>query len=227
MQRRSDATTLSVQTIQRLPYYLDYLRKLEAEGCTVVSAPTVAAHFKYGEIQVRKDFAAVCSSSGRPRQGFDVKTLISDIESVLGYNNSTDAVLVGAGSLGHALLSYKGFRDYGLNIVAAFDVAESVVGTKIKNIPVFHSDEIVKLCKRMNIHIGIITVPAAAAQSVCNLLIEGGVRAIWNFSPVHLNVPEGILIQNENMAASLAVLSRALREVLERESSVASVDDDK
>ncbi|NLM56935.1 MAG: redox-sensing transcriptional repressor Rex [Clostridiales bacterium] len=227
MQRRSDATTLSVQTIQRLPYYLDYLRKLEAEGCTVVSAPTVAAHFKYGEIQVRKDFAAVCSSSGRPRQGFDVKTLISDIESVLGYNNSTDAVLVGAGSLGHALLSYEGFRDYGLNIVAAFDVAESVVGTKIKNIPVFHSDEIVKLCKRMNIHIGIITVPAAAAQSVCNLLIEGGVRAIWNFSPVHLNVPEGILIQNENMAASLAVLSRALREVLERESSVASVDDDK
>ncbi|HOQ14317.1 MAG TPA: redox-sensing transcriptional repressor Rex [Bacillota bacterium] len=227
MQRRSDATTLSVQTIQRLPYYLDYLRKLEAEGCTVVSAPTVAAHFKYGEIQVRKDFAAVCSSSGRPRQGFDVKTLISDIESVLGYNNSTDAVLVGAGSLGHALLSYEGFRDYGLNIVAAFDVAESVVGTKIKNIPVFHSDEIVKLCKRMNIHIGIITVPAAAAQSVCNLLIEGGVRAIWNFSPVHLNVPEGILIQNENMAASLAVLSRALREVLERESNVASVDDDK
>lgn len=227
MQRRSDATTLSVQTIQRLPYYLDYLRKLEAEGCTVVSAPTVAAHFKYGEIQVRKDFAAVCSSSGRPRQGFDVKTLISDIESVLGYNNSTDAVLVGAGSLGHALLSYEGFRDYGLNIVAAFDVAESVVGTKIKNIPVFHSDEIVKLCKRMNIHIGIITVPAAAAQSVCNLLIEGGVRAIWNFSPVHLNVPEGILIQNEKMAASLAVLSRALREVLERESNVASVDDDK
>lgn len=227
MQRRSDATTLSVQTIQRLPYYLDYLRKLEAEGCTVVSAPTVAAHFKYGEIQVRKDFAAVCSSSGRPRQGFDVKTLISDIESVLGYNNTTDAVLVGAGSLGHALLSYEGFRDYGLNIVAAFDVAESVVGTKIKNIPVFHSDEIVKLCKRMNIHIGIITVPAAAAQSVCNLLIEGGVRAIWNFSPVHLNVPEGILIQNENMAASLAVLSRALREVLERESNVASVDDDK
>lgn len=227
MQRRSDATTLSVQTIQRLPYYLDYLRKLEAEGCTVVSAPTVAAHFKYGEIQVRKDFAAVCSSSGRPRQGFDVKTLISDIESVLGYNNSTDAVLVGAGSLGHALLSYEGFRDYGLNIVAAFDVAESVVGTKIKNIPVFHSDEIVKLCKRMNIHIGIITVPAAAAQSVCNLLIEGGVRAIWNFSPVHLNVPEGILIQNENMAASLAVLSRALREVLERESNVASVDEDK
>lgn len=227
MQRRSDATTLSVQTIQRLPYYLDYLRKLEAEGCTVVSAPTVAAYFKYGEIQVRKDFAAVCSSSGRPRQGFDVKTLISDIESVLGYNNSTDAVLVGAGSLGHALLSYEGFRDYGLNIVAAFDVAESVVGTKIKNIPVFHSDEIVKLCKRMNIHIGIITVPAAAAQSVCNLLIEGGVRAIWNFSPVHLNVPEGILIQNENMAASLAVLSRALREVLERESNVASVDDDK
>lgn len=215
MEQKRTGETISIQTFRRLPYYLEYLKGLRAKGIDVVSSPTVAAYFHYSEIQVRKDFAAVASVPGKPRHGFDIPDMICAIETMLGYHNANDAVLVGAGSLGHALLSYGGFRDYGLHIVAAFDTDPGLIGTEISRISILSADKISDLCSRLRIHIGIITVPTASAQQVCDQLIAGGIQAIWNFSPVHLSVPEGILVQNENMAASLALLSRHLSEKID------------
>jgi redox-sensing transcriptional repressor len=203
---------ISLQAYQRLPYYLQYLKKLQHRGHETVSAPIVAAHFNYSEIQVRKDFAAVSSLQGKPKQGFDIRTLIYDIEHVLGYHNYNEAVLVGAGSLGKALLAFNGFDNYGINITAAFDTNEALIGTEINGKKILSADNISDLCRRMSIHIGIIAVPEEQAQLVCDQLIAGGIMAVWNFAPVHLSVPKHILVQNENMAASLALLSKYLRE---------------
>ena len=205
---------LSLQAFQRMPYYLQYLKELYRNGVLTTSSPAVSAHFGFTEIQVRKDFAAVCSSRGIPRHGFDTKQLIDDIETLLGYRNTNDAVLVGAGVFGSALLQYKDLSKYGMQIVAGFDIKEALVGKPLHGKPVFHASKITELCRRMKIHIGIITVPAEQAQAVCDLLISGGILAIWNFAPVHLSVPDDILVQNENPAVSLALLSRHLQERL-------------
>lgn len=207
-------TELPVQTLKRLPYYLQYLRELREQNIKLVASPAVAAYFKSTEIQVRKDFAAVCPSGGKPRQGFSVDELIEDIEDILGYNNVNEAVLAGAGSLGHALISYRGFADYGLKIVAAFDSDPALTDSVINGVKVLPAEKMSELCRRMRVHIGIITVPQSNAQQVCDSLIDGGVLAIWNFSTTHLIVPDGVLVQNENMAASLALLSRHLNEKL-------------
>jgi redox-sensing transcriptional repressor len=188
------------------------LKTLNNENATTISAPVIAKALNLNEVQVRKDLAAVSSSGGKPKTGFVVSELIFDLEEFLGYDNVTEAVLVGVGQLGKALLSYKGFDGYGLKIVVAFDSDEAVAGMKIGETRVFPVEKLMDLCQRLNVHIGIITVPAQEAQNVCDMLVEAGIRAIWNFAPVHLNVPEHIIVQNENLAASLAVLSKQLTE---------------
>ena len=134
----------------------------------------------------------------------------------MGYHDVDSAVLVGAGSLGNALLSYKGFGSYGLDIVAAFDSDDDIIGKEICGKKVLPVDKLSEMCRRLNIHIGIIAVPESQAQTVCDQLVAGGVLAIWNFAPVHLSVPKNILVQNENMAASLAILSKHLKENLSK-----------
>jgi len=206
--------SISIQAVQRMPSYLQYLKHIRADGIETISSAKAAAHFGLSEIQVRKDFASVSPSSGKPKAGFSINSLIDSIEQYLGFRNTNEAVLTGVGSLGRALLSYDGFDAYGLSIVAAFDCDTIKIGTDINSKPILPSDEIDRVCHRMNINIGIITVPAEHAQYVCNQYVSGGVRAIWNFAPVHLCVPKGILVQNENMAVSLAMLSKHLRETL-------------
>ena len=127
---------------------------------------------------------------------------------------SSAIVIVGAGSLGKALLNYSGFKAYGLNIIAAFDLCEEP--TEFQGKTVFPIAQLGSFCRKVNVHIGIITVPASSAQEICDLLVESGIRAIWNFAPVHLVVPDGILVQNENMASSLALLSNHLREQMKK-----------
>ena len=207
--------SISRQALQRMPYYLQALRTALDSGAEIISAPTVAAQLGLNEVQVRKDFASVSNIAGKPKTGFQTRELIGAIESCLGYDNSNEAVLVGAGSLGRALLSYRGFEAYGLSIVAAFDVDPNLTGGEISGKQVLPMSKLPSICQSMNIHIGIITVPASQAQAVCDALVGSGVLAIWNFAPMHLNTPEGILVQNENMAASLAVLSKHLSERLE------------
>ncbi|HWS42850.1 MAG TPA: redox-sensing transcriptional repressor Rex [Pseudoflavonifractor sp.] len=204
--------TISRQTLLRLPQYLNYLKTLPS-GIEYISATALAQAMNLGDVQVRKDLAAV-SDRGRPKVGYETSGLIYDIESFLGYDNADSAVIVGAGNLGRALLSYEGFSTYGLDIVAGFDTDRVRQGVTENGKRIFPLSRLGEICQRVKIKIGIIAVPAAAAQSVCDTMIGAGVLAVWNFAPVHLTVPEGILVQNENMAVSLAVLSKHLADKL-------------
>lgn len=219
MREGDKPTVISKQALQRLPYYIRFLRGLKEQNVQVIAAPAVAAELGLNEVQVRKDLAAMSNSHGKPKAGFIVAELIENMEEALGYNNSDDAILVGVGSLGRALLGYSGFAEGGLNMVAAFDSDPALVGSIISGKPVFPMNKLKDICSRMNIHIGVITVPASAAQAVCDELVGAGILAIWNFAPTHLTVPPHILVQSENMAASLALLSNHLRQRL-REDSV-------
>jgi len=197
--------------LKRMPRYLTYLRRKRAEGLERISSPMIAADLMLNSVQVRKDLAYI-SDSGKPRTGFSVKALIRDIERFLGYGNTKDAVLVGAGHLGKTLLTYEGFAGYGLQILAAFDVQEDLIGTEVYGKPVFPVSRLSEMTRRLCATIGIITVPADSAQEVCDLLVQGGVQGIWNFAPVHLEVPENVIVQNEDIAASLVLLSNKLAE---------------
>ena len=204
---------ISKRTLYRLPVYLSLLQEKVKEGVEYISATSIANILGLNHVQVRKDLSCA-SSAGRPKVGYETKVLIKDLQNFLDYNNTKDAVIVGAGGLGKALLGYDGFKSYGLNIVAAFDVNSALCGKQINGKTIFHVDKLSELTKRMNIHIGIITAPAENAQSICDTLVKSGVLAIWNFAPVSLTVPRGIIVQNENMATSLAILSNKLNEVL-------------
>ena len=204
----------SKNQLRRLPVYLSYLREKQAEGLEVISSPQIAASLNLSEEQVRKDIALVSSRDGKPKVGRDIKLLIFDIEEFLGYNDSHKTILVGAGHLGRALMAHDGFASYGLNIIAAFDNDICKTNCIFNGKNIYHISELEKRCAKLKAHIGIITVPPQYAQSICDRLVASGIKAIWNFASVQLNVPEGVIVQNENMASSLAVLSNKLKEML-------------
>ena len=206
---------ISKSVLKRLPGYLAYLKSMPENAPANISATALANALGMGEVQVRKDLAMV-SDGGRPKIGYLRESLIDDIEQFLGYDNTTDAVLIGAGKLGQALMGYKGFDDYGLNVLAAFDAAPKMEKTD-EGKPIYHIDKLTHFCRTHKVLMGIITVPADAAQSVADQLIAGGIKAIWNFAPTHLDVPANILVQNENMATSLAVLSVHLQAQIKEE----------
>lgn len=204
----------SKATISRLPTYLRFLREAEAAGDENVSSTRIAEHLNLNPVQVRKDLALVSSSSGKPRLGFTVSELVDGIERFLGLRNTHDAVLVGVGHLGGTLLLYEGFRNYGLNIVAAFDSDRSLVGKSVGGVKILGCEKLGSTVQKLNIKMGIITVPKSAAQSVAEEMEKCGIRAIWNFAPVHLNVSEDVAVKYEDLAASLAVLSKKLEDKL-------------
>ena len=200
---------ISKSVLKRLPGYLSYLKSIPEGESVYISATALANALGMGEVQVRKDLAMV-SDGGRPKIGYLRNQLIEDISQFLGYDNTTDAILVGAGKLGQALMGYKGFDAYGLNILAAFDAAPACDRTDDGK-PIYDMKKLASFCRENSVLMGIITVPAPYAQQVCDKLIECGIKAIWNFAPTHLDVPANILVQNENMATSLAVLSMHLQ----------------
>lgn len=208
--------TISTQALQRMPYYLQHLKMLKSQGLEVIAAPAIAENLSLNEVQVRKDFAAISTTKGKPKAGFVIKELIDNMEDFLGYHNVNDAVLIGAGSLGKALLSYEGFDNYGMHIVTAFDIDSKLVGSEICGKTILPVDKLSEMCKRMNIHIGIIAVPEDHAQAVCDQLIDGGILGIWNFAPIYLSTSKDIIVQNENMAVSLALLSKRLEESISK-----------
>ena len=200
---------ISKSVLKRLPGYHAYLKTLQNSDSPYISATAIANALDMGEVQVRKDLAMV-SDGGRPKVGYVRERLIEDIEQFLGYDNTTDAILVGAGRLGQALLGYNGFDEYGLNILAAFDIRPE---TKRKDSgkPILPLDQMVPFCKEHKILMGIITVPTEFAQEACDRMIQAGIKAIWSFSPTHLDVPDHVMVHNENMANSLAILSMHLQ----------------
>ena len=207
---------ISKQTLHRLPLYLNYCTSLPEDTPEYISSTAIAEALNLYPVQVRKDLASI-GCCGRPKVGYVTKDLIEDIRQFLGYNDQNSAIIVGAGKLGKALLSYSGFDRYGLDILAAFDCNPAVVGTTEDEKQVLPVERMKTFCKRLNVRIGIITVPSSQAQNACDALVESGIRAIWNFAPVHLHVPENILVQNENMASSLAVLSNHLAEQMQKQ----------
>ena len=209
---------ISKSVLKRLPGYLAYLKNMPEDAPTHISATALANALGMGEVQVRKDLAMV-SAGGRPKIGYQREALINDIEQFLGYDNTTDAVLIGAGKLGQALMGYKGFDEYGLNILAAFDAHPKQSRTE-EGKPIYPISKLTQFCRSHKVLMGIITVPAEGAQEVADQLIAGGIKAIWNFAPAHLDVPAGILVQYENMATSLAVLSVHLQAQIKEEKEV-------
>lgn len=202
---------VSLNTLKRLPHYLNYLKTLDPEGN--ISSTEIAKKLGLNDVQVRKDLSAV-SSGGRPKIGYNVNALMCELKEFLGYNSVNPAILIGAGNLGRALMSYRGFSEYGLNIVAGFDMNPALVGCKVDGKEILSIDDVVSYCRKNHVKIGVITTPAHASQAVCDLLINAGIKAIWNFAPAHVTVPEGVLVQNENMACSLALLSKHLNQML-------------
>lgn len=200
-----------------MPGYLRYLKKREADGAEYISSVGLAEAMQENPAVVKKDLSMAVVSEGKPKVGYYIPDLIRDIESFMGYDNEKDAVLVGAGKLGQALLGYSGFEKYGLNIVAGFDVDPTLIGTEVHGKKIFSYDRLVSAVEKLKIKLGVLTLPAAKAQEAADTLVRAGVRAIWNFSPVTLNLPDTVAVKNENMAASLALLSAKLKEILKKE----------
>ena len=199
---------ISKATIGRIPVYLKYLKTVaDSEN---ISATALANGLNLGEVQVRKDLSAVCKS-GRPRTGYNKELLISALEDFLGAKVKSNVIIVGAGKLGRALLGYGGFAEYGLNISAAFDSDEKKLTGKGAEKPVLPLENLEGYCAENGIEIGIITVPADSAQSICDRLVGCGIKAIWCFAPCALSVPDGVTVQYENMALSLAFLDKKLK----------------
>ena len=201
---------ISKATIGRMPLYLRFLQEENSRGEKYISSAVIAQNIPVSAVLVRKDLALVSSKPGKPRLGFEVVRLIADIEKFLGYDNLSDAVIVGAGGLGKAFLGYEGFKSNGLNIVAAFDVDPRIVGEEIAGKKVYPMDKFSDFVQHKKINIGIITVPKAAAQETLDTMVRAGIKAVWNLAPAPLRVPKGIILKNEDLSASLALLAGEL-----------------
>lgn len=198
---------ISEASLRRLPGYLRTLKDKKENGITNISSTVLANDLDLNPIQVRKDLALVSKSNGKPGVGFNIDEIIYDLEDFLNINNITDAIVVGAGKLGSALMNYNGF-DKSINILMAFDNDKA----KCDNKKIFNINKMEDLIRRMNIHIGIITVPKESAQDVCDMMIRSGVKAIWNFAPIRLRVNKDVIVKNEDLSASLLVLLNLLKE---------------
>jgi len=214
---KKQTPTVSMATYHRMPIYLKSLYDLKKDGKEFVSSVALAELTLNNASVVKKDLSFVIKNEGKPKVGYSVEELVEDIENFLGYNNTKDAVIVGVGKLGQALLGYKGFAELGLNITAGFDVNESVIGKNISGKPILPMTELAGTIKRLNTKIAILTVPSDNAQVVADMLIDAGIRAVWNFTPTHLKIPDSVALKNENIASSLAVLSQQLKEILRKE----------
>jgi redox-sensing transcriptional repressor len=200
-------------SLRRLPLYHRLLQEMAAAGTPCVSCRILAEGLDLDPTQVRKDIE-VTGIVGKPKVGYSTPALMHWIEDFLGWNNSKEAFLAGAGSLGSALMGYQKFRQFGINIIAAFDTDPYKVGEQIHGKEILHVDKLPDLAQRMHIHLGVLATPAVAAQKVADLMVEGGIRAIWNFAPVHLRLPDSIILQNEDLYHSLASLTFKLERQL-------------
>ena len=206
----------SIPALKRLPAYLRELKKLQAAGRLHATSPVLARALRIDAISVRKALEMI-GAAGSPGVGYQVEPLIDALESFLGWKNASEAFLVGTGHLGTALLGYRGFADYGLKIIAAFDKGPVPKDTLVHDVPVFDFAEFPHLTRRLQIRMAILCVPDDAAQEVAEKMVEAGILAIWNFTGHTLLLPEDIIRQKVNLAGDFAVLSvklaRRLREI--------------
>ncbi len=193
-------------TIRRMPTYLHKLMELSAEGAPFVSTTVLANYMNLEPIVVRKDLE-ITGITGQPGVGYKTPELIAAIRNFLGWNNPFQACLVGAGSLGSAILGYEGFEEYGLHISMAFDADPAKIGKTIHGLVVQDIADMPRMINPASPPIAVICVPYAAAQQVADQLIKCGVKAIWNFANASLQVPDGVVVQREVIAGGFALLS--------------------
>lgn len=196
-------------TLRRLPWYLAFVKLMKGKGEAFISSTQIAKEINVDPSQVAKDLSFV-NISGKTRVGYDINALVDVLEDFLGFTSQHKAFLFGVGSLGASLLHDTGLSQYGLEIVAGFDVREDLDGNMINGIPVFHMDDFPAKQKEYGATIGVITVPVEKAQEVTDRIIEGGIKALWNFTPFRIRVPEHNVVQNTSMYAHLAVMFNRL-----------------
>ena len=196
-------------TLRRLPWYLSNVKLLKQKGERFVSSTQISKEINIDASQIAKDLSYV-NISGRTRVGYNIDALIEVLESFLGFTNMHKAFLFGVGSLGAALLRDSGLHHFGLEIVAAFDVNPELVGKDLNGIPIFHSDDFETKMKEYDVNIGVLTVPINIAQEITNKMVDGGIKAVWNFTPFRIRVPENIVVQNTSLYAHLAVMFNRL-----------------
>lgn len=196
-------------TLRRLPWYLSNLKLLRQKGEQYVSSTQLSKETNIDASQIAKDLSFV-RITGRTRVGYEVETLITVLEDFLGFTRIHKAFLFGVGSLGGALLRDTGLEHFGLQIVAAFDVNPNLVGTTLCGIPIYHTDEFEQKMLEYDVNIGVLTVPIEIAQAVTDKMVAGGIKAVWNFTPFRIRVPESIVVQNTSLYAHLALMFNRL-----------------
>ena len=209
MQNKFKTASIPLPTIRRYPIYLRAIKAKIAGGELHVSSAAIAEELGFDPVLSRKDLAMV-GIPGKPRLGYPAQELCEAINRALGWDNPIEAALIGVGSLGSALLGYSGFEEQNLSITVAFDASPLKIGTNVHGVKVRPMDDLVRITQQLKLTIGIITVPASVAQECANKLISAGIKAIWNFAPMQLNVPKHITVQNVDLAQSLAVLSHSI-----------------
>lgn len=212
-------TNVTMATYNRLPIYLKALHYMQKEGAKYVSSVSLAQTVRENPSVVKSDLSCAITCVGKPKVGYEINRLIDDIENFLGYNNAKDAILVGVGKLGQALMGYSGFAKYGLNIIAGFDIDDSIIGKTINGKEILPTGKIEGAVEKLGLKIAILCTQADHAQIMADTLVNAGIRAIWNFTGMHLNVPENIMIKNEDLAANLAILAIQLKETLKKENN--------
>lgn len=206
---QSTAGQISKATLMRMPAYLRFLKAKAGAGAEYISSAEIAEEMQLSAVAVRKDLSLVSSAPGKPRLGFPIRALISDLETFLGFRRRANAVVVGAGDLGRAILCYSGFENYGLQMVAAFDVAPARIGA-VRGKPIYPMERLAETVKRFDVKIGVLAVPRGSAQIACDEMVKAGIKAILSLASAHLNVPEGVLVKYEDLAASLSAMCSGL-----------------
>ncbi len=206
---RKEADKVPEPTLRRLPWYLSNIKLMKEKGEQYVSSTQISKEINIDASQIAKDLSYV-NISGRTRVGYNIDALIEVLESFLGFTNMHKAFLFGVGSLGGALLRDSGLQHFGLEIVAAFDVNPELVGRDLNGIPIFHSDDFEVKMKEYDVNIGVLTVPINIAQEITDKMVDGGIKAVWNFTPFRIRVPENIVVQNTSLYAHLAVMFNRL-----------------
>lgn len=203
----------NLTSIKRFPSYIRALYYFRQGGREVISTPHLAEYLKMDTITVRKDLA-ITGIVGKPGLGYPVAELLEALETFLGWHNETDAFIIGMGNLGRALASYEGLRRYGLNVVAGFDTDPLRQDAEADGVPVYPLEKMKSLGRRLHVKIGLLAVPAEAAQEAADALVAAGIVAIWSFAPAEIDVPAGVIVQREDLASGFAVLSRQLHKLL-------------
>lgn len=203
---REEFIMLPKPTFERLKLYYRLLIDIEEE---YISSESIARMLKVQPEQVRKDLSYL-KTVGKPKVGYKVEELRRELDELFGLKKETSVIIVGAGRLGTALANYPGFRKYGIEIVAIFDNDPQKIGQFVSDLVVLPLKDLKRVVKRFNVEIGVICVPKEAAQEVANLLVGCGIKGIWNFAPINLEVPDDVLVVNEDITQSLLTLKHML-----------------